>query len=78
MAETSSDQVRAPPTQLSTPNIEEIDQGSVLHRVHDQQFPGNEFNPCIGGQTRFAPIYDQVGYCIPSLYAAETVEAAIY
>lgn len=52
--------------------------GKVLHRVHNRQFDGNAFNPCRGGPTRFAPIHGTHGRCIPSLYAADTVEAAIY
>ena len=38
----------------------------------------NDFNPCEGGETRFAPIYDDDQNCIPTLYAADSVEAAIY
>jgi len=52
--------------------------GKMLHRVHNRQFDGNAFNPCRGGPTRFAPVHDMHGRCIPSLYAADTVEAAIY
>ncbi len=50
----------------------------LLHRVHDRRFPGNDFNPCRGPDTRFAPIQDEEGRCVPSLYAGGTVEAAIY
>ena len=39
---------------------------------------GNAFSPCQGGATRFAPIRDEEGRCIPSLYAGDTVESAIY
>ena len=52
--------------------------GEVLHRVHARALVGNAFNPCQGGRTRFAPIRDAKGHCVPSLYAGSTVEAAIY
>ena len=49
-----------------------------MHRVHDRNFAANDFNPCKGSPTRFAPVYDAAGECIPSLYAADTLEAAIH
>ena len=67
-----------PPAQLETPNVFELSPHSLLHRVHDRQFGGNAFNPCRGGPTRFAPLHDSHGGCIPSLYAADTLAAAIY
>ncbi len=67
-----------PPVMLAAPNVHELAAGTVLHRVHGSTFAGNAFNPCLGNKTRFAPIRDRNGRCIPSLYAAGTVEAAIY
>ena len=52
--------------------------GTVVHRVHALEFPGNAFNPCKGGPSRFAPIQNQRGECVPSLYAATSVKAAIF
>lgn len=52
--------------------------GERLHRVHLAQFAGTAFNPCRGAPTRFAPITDHAGACIPSLYAGSSVEAAIF
>lgn len=49
-----------------------------LHRIHLTQFGGVDFNPCQGGQTRFAPITDIHGACVPSLYAATSFDAACY
>ncbi|MDE0442209.1 MAG: RES family NAD+ phosphorylase [Gammaproteobacteria bacterium] len=40
--------------------------------------PATRSNPCQGGATKFAPIHDALGACVPTLYAAETVQAAIY
>lgn len=50
----------------------------TLERVHDRNFGANRFNPCEGAPTRFAPMHDAQGNCIPSLYAADTLEAAIF
>lgn len=55
-----------------------LPKGTVLHRIHLCQFVGNQFNPCMGGATRFAPIADVQGNCIPSLYAGATLPSAIY
>lgn len=53
--------------------------GSELHRVHGS-FPPGAFNPGKGGPTRFAPFRsprDPAAGIIPTLYAAETAEAAV-
>ncbi len=70
--------VPCPPDHLNAPNVVELEPGQLLHRVHDRAFTGDDFNPCRGGPTRFAPIRDTAGRCIPSLYAGLTVESAIY
>ena len=49
-----------------------------MHRVHDRGLPPNAFNPCQRGPTRFAPIRDSDGRCVPSLYAGGTLVSAIY
>ena len=49
-----------------------------MERVHDRTRGGARFNPCHGAPTRFAPICDAEGDCVPSLYGADTLEAAIY
>ena len=67
-----------PPRHLSDPNVSVLADGTVVHRVHSRTFGGNIFNPCAGGRTRFAPIRHQHRRCIPSLYAASSVQAAIY
>ena len=78
MVEASIDSVSLPPLQLTRPNIVKLEVGNVIHRIHKTVFSGTDFNPCKGGNTRFAPIYDQSLNCIPTLYAAGTTEAAIY
>ena len=67
-----------PPDGLAYPNVFELPRYDVLHRVHGRVFSGNAFNPCRGVRSRFAPIHDTRGRCVPSLYAAATVVAAIY
>ena len=68
----------SPPDDLAYPGILELPRHEVLHRVHGRAFSGNAFNPCRGGRSRFAPVHDTDGRCVPSLYAAATVFAAIY
>ena len=78
MDEEAAGAIPTPSAHLAAPNVVPLASGTVLHRVHSRDFPGNAFNPCQGGQTRFAPIRDEGGNCIPSLYAGDAVAAAIY
>ena len=78
MDEESPASVAPPPDPLPEPNVVRVGAGDVLHRVHARALAGNAFNPCRGGQTRFAPIRDAKGDCVPSLYAGSTVESAVY
>ena len=70
--------VRRPPARLADPNIVILPASALLHRVHARDFSTNRFNPCQGAPTRFAPVHDAEGNCVPSLFAADTLEAAIY
>jgi hypothetical protein len=70
--------IRKPPARLAAPAIITLAAGTLLERVHDRNHAANSFNPCQGAPTRFAPVYDTKGDCVPSLYAAGTLEAAIY
>lgn len=47
-----------------------------LLRVADDQFGATEFNPCQGEPTRFAPLVVD-GECVPTLYAADTLDAVL-
>jgi hypothetical protein len=47
-----------------------------LLRVVDDTFGATEFNPCQGEPTRFAPLIID-GDCVPTLYAAETLDAVL-
>ena len=49
--------------------------GTLIHRVHSVARDADAFNPGRGSRTRFAPIRDPK--IVPTLYAAETADAAI-
>ena len=70
--------IPSPPEALERPNVHVVAAGTVLHRVHDRSLATDSFNPCKGGRTRFAPIHERNGHCIPSFYAGTTLESAIY
>lgn len=52
--------------------------GAPLVRIHDPSFDGKAFNPCMGGLTRFAPLALAAGGCLPTLYAADDFESALF
>ena len=70
--------IQSPPASLEEPNISVLAGGTVVHRVHTPGFAGNAFNAWRGGRSRFAPIHDARGECVPSLYAATSLPAAIF
>jgi hypothetical protein len=70
--------VPPPPSPFEPINTLNLPAGTALHRIHASTYGGDQFNPCQGGPTRFAPIYDPPGTCIPTIYAAETPEAAVF
>jgi len=49
----------------------------VLHRVHLQAYHATQFNPGHTGDARFSPIQNRQGQAIPTLYAADTFQAAL-
>lgn len=67
-----------PPGHLAPSNPRVLESGTVLHRIHDQSRSPTAFNPCRGRPTRFAPIEDDEGRCVPSLYAGSTFDSAAY
>lgn len=48
----------------------------VLHRVHEDLYKADQFNPGLKGNARFSPIRNAKGDLIPTLYAAATFDAA--
>jgi hypothetical protein len=53
-----------------------VPEGEMLHRVHHPARDANVFNPGVGAPTRFAPLIMN-GTPVPTLYAAQTAEAAV-
>ena len=70
--------IRKPPSPLTRPQFSVLPSGTALHRVHRTAWRAAEFNPGLGGPTRFAPFNDSSGAPVPSLYASATLRAAIH
>ena len=70
--------IPTPPAALPRPNITVRRAGTRVHRVHARSRRPIGFNPCKGNPTRFAPIRDNDGRCVPSLYAGSTFTAVAY
>jgi hypothetical protein len=68
----------APPRPFPDFNVATLPAGLQLYRFHDPAFDGAAYNPCKGGPTRFAPLALPSGACLPTLYAATTLEAAAW
>ena len=49
---------------------------TIIHRVHQDEYAGDQFNPGLGGNARFSPIKDALGGPIPTLYGGSTFECA--
>jgi hypothetical protein len=67
-----------PPSPFPGINVTVIKAGIVLHRTHARDFRPEQFNPCLGQPTRFAPFDDAANRCVPTLYAATSREAAAF
>jgi hypothetical protein len=50
--------------------------GTDLHRIHRRARGSAEFNPCLGRPARFSPLRYSDGTCVPTAYAASSLEAA--
>lgn len=66
----------APPDPFE-PDIEDLEFGTLVYRVHHNRRAGAEFNPGHGASTRFAFFDDADGALVPVLYCAETEAAAV-
>lgn len=69
--------VPKPPPTIGLVNPWLLRKGRRIHRVYDERFAADSFNPCLGNPTRFAPISSH-GKCVASMYAAETFECAAF
>lgn len=63
---------------IADAQIRKVPAGSVLHRIHGRAFGGTSFNPCKGKPSRFAPIHDAAGACVPSLYAGTNLACVAF
>jgi RES domain len=70
--------IPAPPSPFPEINRETVRVGAELHRVHAAGTDSNGFNPCTGRPSRFAPLVQPDGTCIPTAYAASTFECAVH
>lgn len=66
----------APPAALHA-TLTELPKGQVLHRVHQDQYRADQFNPSVRGNARFSPIQDDEGRVIPTLYGGTTMACAL-
>lgn len=55
----------------------DLAKGTKLFRVHPKKYQADQYNPSAVGNARFSPIKDTGGAVIPTIYAAETLAAAL-
>jgi hypothetical protein len=67
-----------PPARFPKLTPKRLPAGTLWHRNHLAAYAADAFNPCEGEPGRFSPIRDAAGACIPSLYAADSAEAAAF
>jgi hypothetical protein len=67
-----------PPSAFPAFNTQPLKAGAQVFRFHDRNLEGAAYNPCLGGLTRFAPLSLATGECLPTLYAATSLEAAAW
>ncbi len=67
-----------PPARVEPFGERTLPAGTRLWRVHSTVREPNVFNPCLGKPTRFAPLRDADGTCIPTLYAGRTRDASVF
>lgn len=66
------------PRRAQAPALYKIAPAAQITRVYDNSFDGNAFNPCMGRPTRFTHLQKADGSCLPTLYAATTLDGAAY
>src|SRR5882757_9617105 len=67
-----------PPATFPAINRIRLPPATGLHRIHNSSFASNSFNPCQGRPSRFAPLVRSDGTCIPTMYAATSLECAVH
>lgn len=68
--------VRPPPMKLHV-TAWTLPTSKAMHRIHQDIYQGDQFNPGVKGNALFSPITDAKGSAIPTLYAAYTFDAAL-
>jgi len=64
------------PVGVHPAQVHRIPSGTVPCRTHRRDCPGARFDPCPGSATRFAPLSNAGGDCIPTSDAATTFDGA--
>ena len=67
-----------PPDDACVAPWQSLPASSQLYRSHDENYAGNEFSPCKGIPSRFAPLRRETEECIPTSYAATTLDGAAF
>jgi len=49
----------------------------VIHRIHQEKYAADQFNPGLVGNARFSPIEDASGKPIPTLYGGASFDCAV-
>jgi hypothetical protein len=65
----------SPPTTVSVSRMK-WSPDTIIHRVHQDKYAGDQFNPGLTGNARFSPIKDALGKPVPTLYGGSTFECA--
>lgn len=65
----------SPPTTVAVSTMIWL-QDTIIHRVHQDKYAGDQFNPGVNGNARFSPIKDGSGEPVPILYGGSTFECA--
>jgi hypothetical protein len=67
-----------PPATVAATYRIRLPAATELHRIHNSNFASNAFNPCLGRPSRFAPLVRSDGTCIPTMYAATSLECSVH
>jgi hypothetical protein len=65
-----------PPDKLHV-TLTSLVKGEILHRVHQDKYQADQFNPGVHGNARFSPIQDEHGKPIPTMYGGTTMACAL-
>lgn len=65
-----------PDVDPSMVTVHTLPAGTLLHRIHPDQYGPVEFNPGTVGNARFSPIQTPAGKAIPTMYAGEDFDCA--